>query len=1297
MRHKTLVSFSLLLILFALDARAQQTPTPAFNMQPLYDWMPDCSNEGTPLPAHIVNLHRYAQDNRATPHMTPAPADTRRGAAGYMDKCMDVVVHTYGGVQYKAIVREVRRDRIAYHTNTRAVKVAGGASAIYITKINMGTGGIVYEGVISDSACTSASLPKIHVGLNGAYNITYKRTDANGDQVWAVRIAAGSPLNITDAISLSGTNYYNNLAEYSVDPDDSYGFAVVARNVDATTGFSSILGQQVDLWWGLNWNATDFKVINTGANGIGNNNTGSHKWNPIVMWNTHRSRYEIFWGDDKQNPSTAMCQSLTAGGAIDYTLGGVFVWNVVLDPYCEFYGAICADYNGPITPLSFLLYRDNNGGIQLKGLLHFGSPPGALVVVTNLGSGYPAALMEYDDGTDVDALGLYVTNTGTLRAVKGDVSGIAPNNYDWRTNAGIAPVSTSYESYLGSNSYGIWAVIPDDGRELTYRIDPTTGAFSTTNRTVDTRSYEVGNGGGTKDASYFACANDATDLVIAQYEYGYLLEALETRCTEQDPETDEDSRESHWNNEFYTMREYDCSASPVFSTVSVGELKTFEKHMGARTAVRGDKHVTVYERWRSDGLVDIVMGYNNGSGLNIPVVIATGNVDTAFIRPQVAITYDPGIADYVATITYVGEHSTGSVYMHQTRELSTGTLPYSGPAALTSNVNQGYYRNWAAVTDTLNAYTSFILGFGYNPFGAPGLMIAGFDETGTPHGWGSNPMIFRSSSGSPKDQVRAVFNPDAGFSGQYVTWREDGALGSIDLLAINSSTGGNWPAGLLTHAAATGTNKGEPVVTCNDTTVFIAWRDQQVGAGQNRIYGCAYTNGGTLRTGWNTNGVILTKDHMTPTWTIYQAEQPDVVMLPGYFTDRVALAYTERGATELNYNMPKRIRVRTIDITTLVQKDSTALTFPGQTYQGGTSTDEIEAMHGFFQRRPKLALGWSKSPYFPPNQPQLMCAFETQAFNLANGAYSAIEAIEDARFNAGEAQYSENNIASIVLTTGLSQLAKFSVARKAGAQDLDGLYFTNEQGYIAGYTDYLGSDSYAGIAKTVNVNMEVRDYADFSATGYNITWWPSPASSFPVLTHSFRLFNNSLIDLKISMEASSTSPLSPSPYVTWDIDPDVTLSQYSSANVDLTYQPNASSYSGHQDDVTIDLYPHMYYGTTYTPPTLATYTITGATGTGVFKPVELGSEVLSTKLNVSVSPNPAMNTTTLRMTGAADHNVVIRLYNVVGQEVLAEHSQFSSNGNLEHQLNIMGVPSGAYTVEVIEDTGRATNGKLIIQ
>jgi hypothetical protein len=1288
--------------------------------------MPDCSNEGAPLPAGTVNLHRAATDNVGLPWLAAAPADTRRGAAGLSDKPNDVLIHTYRGSNFMVTVRQVNPGQVYLDNVSRAATYTGSGGRIWISKMNLATNTVEWEGFADDGGGT-CSLPKIVVGLSGTYSVTYKYSTTAGDQIRATRFSHNSinaPLpQILASLSLCGTNTYSNIREYDVDADNNYGFGVIARNYNASTGNSSILAQYVDLFFGNTWNLADFLTVNTGTAVPLTNNTASAKWNPLIRWNFIRGNYILAWGDQFVNPNPVMAQEISTAGALSYPVGGGPIWSATLTTNREFYMEPCKGYifGGVDQGLTFLHYADNAGNLQLRGYLLNGGT-GLLVNntgagVTALPAGTPMALHAYTvSGTREDPCAMYTSAAG-VQVRRGDATGILPSG-TWTSAAIANPASARFASFLSSNTNGLFAAIPDNGQEILRRLNSGTGAWSAATN-VNTRNYPPV---GAETDAYFAACLDGNRFGLSQYEYGFALPWVAARFALDDQETAENHREEGLRNTTYSWRTYTTTGiAPYYTGALSGEIESYQIHFAAYTDLLDNERATVYESWNRNSTCDVKMMYRNSTtGLDMPLTVALSTSSLSYTNPKVSISNSPLYGVYIAIITYIKEDNLANqgYYCYKVVDLSTG-----GTLVAETVINNGVvmggpgtFRNDAVVHDQALNCHHFIF-WKQAALGPPAtfeILDAGFDADGVPLPWLPYPNIVRAASITSKEEIRACENPDVSggltTSGAYVTWLEDvSPFATVNLTAVRTLTGANWGAGTIIHTPALANDRGQPVVTADANCVFVAWRDTQLGAGRNHIYGAAWDNTGVIMPGgWTINGVDLTT-FIPSAYTAfgYDAVMPDVAMPTGYFQPTVALVFAESEGNSLLF--PQRIGCLTVNLATLGIAGQNHFAFAARNYPASmASSDAVEAMHGFFQRRPKVVAMTRATTlvdgYIPP-RPFLMCAFETEAYPITNPAYSAIAAMETSRQGAPgfEPAWCENSIAAVYYEPNSGIMAsKFSIARKSQAQDLDQLLYTEDQGFVAAYTDYLGGNSYAGIAKAVDVKEEIRDYHYFDnnplvpGDEYNINWTTNNQ------TEVFRLYNNSIIDLVVNLSARSTTTQVPSPYVTWQLNGlslsnDMTISgdeigTTRDVNASMTYLPGGPV-TTNNDDVDVLVYPHQFSVAWF----YKEMPIYGPLGTGSYKIAGGESPKTSGSLQLSLSQNPASLQTTATLVGLSDHNVNLRLYDMLGRELLGLQPLVMTGAALNEQIRLGQLSSGRYILVADQDTGDRVQMMLSVE
>jgi hypothetical protein len=1334
MRQKLLIPILFVLHLyFAAGASAQQAEFPSPPNPPLfgvdYDWIPDCSNEASPpLPPGRVNLHRPVNDNLGLPFLSQAPPDTRRGATlpAQGDVPTDVVIHNVAGVDYMISVKQVNPGQVYLDSLTRQGNYIGTGGRIVMTKINMATNAVMWQGYIDDGLGTS-DLPRIHIGM-GSYTVTYRYRTAAGDQIMGCQVAYVPPVGqptwlpyVMQRISLSNGVTKPDIREYDVDYDNNFGFAVVARSYNAVTGTSAIYAQYVDLFWGPVWNLADWFTVNTGA--AGGNNTATNKWCPLVRWNYVKGLYVFAWGDKVIAPNTIMVQEITPFGVLSYLPGGNFLPPVALTADQEFYMEPCRGYvfGGVDLGLTFFFFGDNVGNLQLLGFPLSGAT-GWLVNNAALPTGVPYALHAYPSTPTVDnPCVLYEPFAASVTFTMASVTGLVP---PWSSIPAVpwAPASDRWKSFLGSNASGIWAAIPNNGSEQIYRI-PAGGGVWSTPQTVNTRNYPPA---GAETDAYFAASLTTTKLGLSQYEYGFDGNGalFAARFTPQDQETDENPRERPFTNTSYSNRTYNVSnIFPYFTAAASREVETYKLQTGAHSSIfsraAGDQaRATVYEEWKRNGSCDIKIMFSDPTGVDIVSTVALGTSTIGYTRPKVAIVHDG--TDFQAIVTYVMVNIPGNqtFYYSNLWNLSTNLGGGSTLRDIGYSGHRDGYHNEAVVHDkNSSADTRLFTFWKMTGPGTEEIQVMGFYWDGTPiTTWLSNPFVVRASSATAKDQIKACHNPDPALnaSGQYIVWRESNVFGStINLTAVSSIVGTVWGAGTIIHTPALANNRGEPAVTADANGVFVVWRDQQFGAGVNWIYGAAWDNTGVILPAWNFNGVNLnTTIPGVYNSLLYDAEMPDVAMLPNiYFGQRrAAVVFNESEGN--GFVAPRRIGYLEVDLATATVTVQNHFAMPARNYPPSmTSSDATESMFGFFQRRPKImkmdqstvaAEGYMPREY-------MFAAFETAAYPLTNPSYAAITGVENARAALNEPRFIENSIVGALVAPGSGGMVdRFSIARIEGAQDLDQIVYDTVQGFMVTYTDYRGGNGYAGIAKLVDANSEMRDHWDvFNHTAsddYNIQWSLVGTPSATV-TNDVRLYNNSLIDLVIHPSTMSNTAASGG-HITWGINGlslnnDFTISGDDIGtdrdyDLSITYDPDEIAIpSLHDDDLTIHLRPHKN-SLIWMYDILPIYGKLGASGTGSYKIIG-GRGANSTNLSLDVSQNPAGSSTSALIKGIRDHQVTLKLYDMLGREMIGTRYLTMSGSEITESLDLSPLTTGSYILVAEQDTGDRVQLTLIKQ
>ncbi len=370
------------------------------------------------------------------------------------------------------------------------------------------------------------------------------------------------------------------------------------------------------------------------------------------------------------------------------------------------------------------------------------------------------------------------------------------------------------------------------------------------------------------------------------------------------------------------------------------------------------------------------------------------------------------------------------------------------------------------------------------------------------------------------------------------------------------------------------------------------------------------------------------------------------------------------------------------------------------------SSDAVEAMHGFFQRRPKVTAMTQATSVFDgyvQPLPYLMCAFETQAYPVTNPSYSLFALMEASRTQYPDPYHIENNIAAVLFepSTG-TVVSKFSLARKVGAQDIDQLLYTPEQGFVAAYTDFGGARNDAGIVKVVDIKEEIRDYHYFAnnpidpLSVYGLSWTQNQ-------TQSFRLYNNSIIDLVLDLSASSTTTQSPSPYTTWQLNnTPITISGDAinttrASTPSMTYLPGGAM-GTNNDNVEVRLYPHQFSLPFYhkAMPIFGPLS-TGGTGVGAYKRSTKVFSNSDRELKLELSQNPALAFTTAIVRGSEDQLVSLRLYDLIGRELLSFTGLTMTGQPMEQRIAVSALSNGIYMLIAEQASGERVQVLLTVK
>jgi hypothetical protein len=1284
-----------LLVLIPNLVRAQQhempPPTPS-----LYDWVPDCSHEGAPLPSGKINLHRYSPDNTGTPRMDiPNPLDgTHNGlyigrdiaidAASDGDDMMTVSESAPG---------EVWQDNAGLGTtgdgNAHSVTNYG---SITLRRINSVTNTVIWERKVDDGLA-SASLPHIvQSSTPGTYFVTYRTHSASGDQVFGTVWQDNGTL--VGRTSLLGTTHLYRIQEYALAADDAGNAAVaIICDVNSTDHFETMYAKMVDLTLTTHWGAgVNYPLEISGATTM----TPSTKSWPVINYNTIRSQYEILWGDLKrfggQPDEDIFAQTVTIAGATYYPAGGMWDTYAQAQKFSVFMAKTCPglfDLSGHDMGETVILYQDGSGDCYLHGVvLGLGWPIPAVYMGVFIAPGEPSSLVIYPITSSISSpVGLVADRySGTLYANAGDVwTGSTLWNCAAATPASMIDVCPGYSEW---NANGIFTLLPGAGTEILYRLDPSIPAFSGAT-TIDLRENLPG--AWIPNAISFAACLGPSKFNVLNFESGpFNSTDIVAYLSTPNPETDENQREKWANFSNYTQYSNTTNASnttPFTAALTLPVQCPVMDHAPS-TSVWQSVRGTAFERFHPDGTNDLLLGYRNTvAGPDPPpIVVESATPNVMFVRPKCAVINNG--AQNIAIVTYERNDILSSISTYQYKVIGLTSLSTLASGVLAFSSHSDDYRNWDPVFDPINLDYLFFYGSGY-ALSLPNLSTAGFSWAGAPLGWGTS-LLRPASFGVGIEDVRTCFNPDPANPGAYAVWREgSGAAPWICLDAVRTLTGANWVPGTIAHAAfGFTTYRSQPVVSAGTDWCLLAWEDWQAGTGVPQIYGCGYDNFGVRPGFWNPNGSLLS----VASGVNFEARQPDVAAIPG--SPIAVIAYEQD-------NDPSQVifpaNARSISYVTVpvlsgpLPISSRSLQIGAPSPLAGTYlTDALYSMTGFEQRRPKL------TPVNPsvnvgtylPGPPYMLCTFESEAYPIWSGSspYLDIRNEEIAKFagGIGEPQYQQGNIAAVLfLPFGPpSPIARYSIGRATNAQNLVRVDWSDDQQFVATYVDYTGSDNHAGIAKTVDINFDVREFSTFAS--YGLSW------DRMNLVRAMHLYNNSLYELLLDASPSCVNCM-PAPPNTWTTTDPVTIGAFSSNTLTVTYSPPALPSHG-VNDLTVHLFPNIVAGALQ--PMIPDIRVTGAAGTGTYKN-SFSVPAVDEKFSLSLSANPALGSTTLTAKGFAGTEVGITMCDLLGREILKSHIVLSLYGTASIPLSLTNLPAGSYVIRA-QSAGMETSTMLSV-
>jgi hypothetical protein len=79
---------------------------------------------------------------------------------------------------------------------------------------------------------------------------------------------------------------------------------------------------------------------------------------------------------------------------------------------------------------------------------------------------------------------------------------------------------------------------------------------------------------------------------------------------------------------------------------------------------------------------------------------------------------------------------------------------------------------------------------------------------------------------------------------------------------------------------------------------------------------------------------------------------------------------------------------------------------------------------------------------------------------------------------------------------------------------------------------------------------------------------------------------------------------------------------------------------------------------------------------------------------VNMYPNPTAQTTSVQVPNMSGNMAQVKVYNAVGQELMSFSSAINK-GNASFEVDLGVQSSGIYFVEVIDELGKVSKGKLV--
>jgi len=233
-----------------------------------------------------------------------------------------------------------------------------------------------------------------------------------------------------------------------------------------------------------------------------------------------------------------------------------------------------------------------------------------------------------------------------------------------------------------------------------------------------------------------------------------------------------------------------------------------------------------------------------------------------------------------------------------------------------------------------------------------------------------------------------------------------------------------------------------------------------------------------------------------------------------------------------------------------------------------------------------------------------------------------------------------------------------------------------------------GSEYYAGLAAAASediIGVVNLDMIYYGPSGHDVLWVP---------------YNTQSTGLALAFEAISDTYV-PALSVEIEYNPGITYSDHSpfwnegyAALLGIEEQVFSNPYYHQTTDILSNYMMYFPFGTNCTRAALATvaYLAEPIGPTGISGQT---SGVISTEpITASISPNPVRNSATIHLSRAVNSGASITLFDISGRIIESINLESTDPGS-EFSIGTSGLPSGAYTVMISDETGPVTSTLLI--